>query len=486
MIKNERQYRAAGKVVQEFESVLATRPNEPPSGSRVHPLIWDAEREALESELERLRAEMATYETLRSGDQPLLEVASWDDLPDALVRGRIAAGLTQKDLAERMGLAEQQIQRYEATRYASASFRRVQEVARAIGVSLVALLDRRTRSPSLGNLVASLRRLGFDARWAFRRLLPAAIGAPLSDALARDRKASDVLLHRAGEILAQVFQTSRDEIMSGKPRELAVTGLANVRFKEPQSANRSPGYLLYAHYLALLAMATCDSPRRRLPETATEWLEAMARRKNATRLMRALHALWDFGVPVLPLRDRGQFHGACWSTADGRMVVVLKQRTKSTDRWLFDLFHEVCHAVRGQDEPFSHVHLTPPDALDDEETEAMSFAGDVLLRGRAKVLAEMALHEANDGLVPRLKYTVPNVASREGVPVGALANYIAFYISRETQGKVNWWGTAQKFQDTSDDPWTVARDVFLERANFRHLNDIEQELLIQALADPMV
>ena len=70
--------------------------------------------------------------------------------------------------------------------------------------------------------------------------------------------------------------------------------------------------------------------------------------------------------------------------------------------------------------------------------------------------------------------------------MGALANYIAFYISRETRGQVNWWGTAQQFQDTTSDPWIVARDVFLERANFQHLNDIERELLIQALADPMV
>lgn len=486
MIKNERQYRAAGKVVQKFENTLATRPNEPSSGSGVHPLIWDAEREALESELERLRAEMATYQALRSGDQRLLEVASWDDLPDALVRCRIAAGLTQKDLADRMGLAEQQIQRYEATRYTSASFRRVQEVADAIGVSLVASLDRRTRSATLESLVSSLHRLGFDTRWAFRRLLPTAVGVPLADALAKHRDASDVLIHRAGEILARVFRTSREEILSGKPRDLGVTESATVRFKELQGANRSRGYLLYAHYLALLAMATCDSPRQRLPGTAAEWLEAIALPKSASRLMRALHALWDFGVPVLPLRDEGQFHGACWSTTDGRMVVVLKQRTKSTDRWLFDLFHEVCHAVRGQDRPFSRVHLTPPDALDDEETEAMSFAGDVLLSGRAKALAEMALREADDGLVPRLKYTVPRVASREGVPVGALANYIAFYISRETQGQVNWWGTAQQFQDTTSDPWIVARDVFLERANFQHLNDIERELLIHALADPMI
>jgi HTH-type transcriptional regulator/antitoxin HipB len=33
----------------------------------------------------------------------------------ALIEARIAAGLTQKALADRLGVAEQQIQRYEAT-----------------------------------------------------------------------------------------------------------------------------------------------------------------------------------------------------------------------------------------------------------------------------------------------------------------------------------------------------------------------------------
>jgi len=58
------------------------------------------------------------------------------DLPEALIRARIAAGLTQKELAARLGLKEQQIQRYEATRYAGVSLDRVQAVAEALGVKI--------------------------------------------------------------------------------------------------------------------------------------------------------------------------------------------------------------------------------------------------------------------------------------------------------------------------------------------------------------
>ena len=45
-------------------------------------------------------------------------------------------------------------------------------------------------------------------------------------------------------------------------------------------------------------------------------------------LKSALYTAWDLGVVVLPLRDRGAFHGACWRY-EGRNAIVLKQ-TSST------------------------------------------------------------------------------------------------------------------------------------------------------------
>ena len=63
-------------------------------------------------------------------------MASLADLPDALVRARIAAGLSHRELAARLGLKEQQVQRYEAERYAAASLSRLREVMTALGVEL--------------------------------------------------------------------------------------------------------------------------------------------------------------------------------------------------------------------------------------------------------------------------------------------------------------------------------------------------------------
>ncbi len=79
---------------------------------------------------------LAEYEALRAGQVSVLELDSLADLPEALIRARIAAGLTQKNLAARLGLKEQQVQRYEATRYDGVSLGRVQAVADALELQI--------------------------------------------------------------------------------------------------------------------------------------------------------------------------------------------------------------------------------------------------------------------------------------------------------------------------------------------------------------
>lgn len=55
-----------------------------------------------------------------------------ESLPEMLVEERKRLGLTQRQLAEKLGIKEQQIQRYEATQYQSASLQRLREVAKVL------------------------------------------------------------------------------------------------------------------------------------------------------------------------------------------------------------------------------------------------------------------------------------------------------------------------------------------------------------------
>lgn len=132
MIANERQYRITKAAASRFAQALEAQDK----ATHLSPQAQRLMREAIESQLADLQAELADYEALRGGQASVLELHTLTELPDALIRARIAARLTQKQLAERLKLKEQQIQRYEATRYAGASLERLQAVADALGVQI--------------------------------------------------------------------------------------------------------------------------------------------------------------------------------------------------------------------------------------------------------------------------------------------------------------------------------------------------------------
>jgi ribosome-binding protein aMBF1 (putative translation factor) len=148
MIQNEREYRITSAWLKRFERDVETlehnpvKPGDPsPSGAAVgsrgvHPKLHKAKIDASRSQAEDLRAQLAAFDALRSHQISSVTVTGLEGLADALIQARIAAGLTQEELAGRLGLKKQQVQRYEATRYATANLERLNAVADALEVSV--------------------------------------------------------------------------------------------------------------------------------------------------------------------------------------------------------------------------------------------------------------------------------------------------------------------------------------------------------------
>jgi transcriptional regulator with XRE-family HTH domain len=158
MIKNEREYRITKTQSEKFERALAQL-SAVGGDARLHPRLQQAEREAVQSQLEELQEQMADYEALRSGKSAVISLDSLEELPQALIKARIAAGLTQRELAEKLGLKEQQIQRYEATEYASADLARFSEVARALKIHVREDVFLAAAQEPSGELLARLKDL---------------------------------------------------------------------------------------------------------------------------------------------------------------------------------------------------------------------------------------------------------------------------------------------------------------------------------------
>ncbi len=127
MISNQRQYLVSQSQAERFRQALAT-----PDATGLHPKAANAMRAGLRSQLDDLEAELVDYDALRDGRTTAFEAESIVAIGPALIKARIMRNLTQKELAERLHLAEQQVQRYEATQYRGVAAERLQQVANAL------------------------------------------------------------------------------------------------------------------------------------------------------------------------------------------------------------------------------------------------------------------------------------------------------------------------------------------------------------------
>jgi len=133
MITNDVQYRSTKTHLHQFEEALA---NLVDTAGAKPTKLQKLEIDAVAAQADDLRTEIAEYETLSSGQVSTFEAPTLAGLATLLVKVRIARGWTQRRLADELGVAEQQVQRYEATEYRSASLARICDVAAALGVDI--------------------------------------------------------------------------------------------------------------------------------------------------------------------------------------------------------------------------------------------------------------------------------------------------------------------------------------------------------------
>ena len=136
MIKDELQYEVSQEWVEKFTKTLAAMERDE-EAKRKDFLKWDAGRGAIQCHLDQLHEEIAEYERLINCDksEPIeIVVENLNKLPDALIKARLAAKMSQKELAEMLEIDEQRIKEHEAKNYRYASFVELLDISFALGV----------------------------------------------------------------------------------------------------------------------------------------------------------------------------------------------------------------------------------------------------------------------------------------------------------------------------------------------------------------
>ncbi|HLB31587.1 MAG TPA: helix-turn-helix transcriptional regulator, partial [Gammaproteobacteria bacterium] len=130
MIYSDKQYGISNTQLTKLQEALATAKDR----ASDQPWLKQAEIDALKSQIADIEAELAEYKLLKSGQVSFSKTYALEELSHVLVQARIASGMNQTALAEKLNMKPQQVQRYEATDYMGASLARLIEVSHALGV----------------------------------------------------------------------------------------------------------------------------------------------------------------------------------------------------------------------------------------------------------------------------------------------------------------------------------------------------------------
>ena len=91
--------------------------------------------------IRQLEEEVREYHQLKAGELRLPPVQRLDQIAPSIVKMRIAKGVSQTELARRLGVSKQVISRYEESDYQTVAVARLQELLDAIGVKTLVTLS---------------------------------------------------------------------------------------------------------------------------------------------------------------------------------------------------------------------------------------------------------------------------------------------------------------------------------------------------------
>lgn len=332
MITNERQYRITGAQLERLRKAIDDFNIKDAIKQTKSKVLAEAELAALHSEYEVLSLQLKEYETLKSGAIEVLKASTLEELPSILIRARITRGLSQRQLADAIGLKEQQIQRYEAGEYASANLSRLAEVAKALGLSINEIAKLRTEPQRPLNVDENdLAWNLFPIKEMYRRNwfegLPIPGPLSLSEAVANAEELIKAFIK--GSLIEPVHALSRQRVRAGG------------------GVNR---YALLAWQCRVITLAKREEEAKSYSRRAItgKWLTELtqlSRENDGPK--KAVEYLRHSGIRFVVLPHLSQTHldGAAFLLSRGSPVIGMTLRHDRIDNFWFVLFHELVHII---------------------------------------------------------------------------------------------------------------------------------------------
>ncbi len=344
MIKNDQQFAIACQLESDLSDFLrnfAERHLGNAEGS-AKPDLSD-----IRAKLQDVQADIESYRDIRSGKVTNLQASNLQDLPDILIGARIARHMTQSQLGDYVGLKMQQIQAYEAERYATAQLSRLLRIANALGVN-ISLSGQVVGSGNLHSVAA--------ADWS---------AFPISEMYKRgwfEEFAGS--LPQAHKVVSRLLETFFRR--AGMSWPLGTDHCKSVR---TQGLAHEAAITAWEARVSILADRNAPTTGFKPASVTPDWLRglvALSARRDGPK--RAPQYLRDIGiVPIFEPQLPGMaLDGASLRTSRGTAVVALTLRHPTFAHFWSTLLHQIGHLK-------FHIRPGEFDAIfDDGDTEPAS------------------------------------------------------------------------------------------------------------------
>ena len=136
MIKDELEYEVSKEWVEKFNKTIAAMERDEEAKKKDF-LRWESGRSVIQCHLDQLHEEIAEYERLINCDksQPIeIVVETLNKLPEALIKARMAAKMSEEELAEILDIDPERIKEYEKKKYQNASLTEILDISLALGL----------------------------------------------------------------------------------------------------------------------------------------------------------------------------------------------------------------------------------------------------------------------------------------------------------------------------------------------------------------
>ncbi|QBK29558.1 XRE family transcriptional regulator [Roseitalea porphyridii] len=355
---NEKEVRDARARISRLSEALSSEHALEPIVAGLPPEVVSQVSRMMKAERNRLTQAVEAYEQAKDTKRPTaLKALVNHDLGLMLIVARIANGFSQKDLAWRLGVKEQQVQRWEAERYAQISLKNYHRVAALLGVRPWADISDQPEFRGLDKVIdgvskAEIKKIlrhGRDNGW-----------------FAED--------FNEGELRRYIAENRID---FGSPGLLR-TGLNVV--------DHSEDVMLHAWRARVTARAreAFSGVEEDYEPLELNWMPELVRlSREADGPLRAMTMLANHGIVLIvePQVPGLKIDGAAF-VVDGRPVIGMTLRTDTVDNFWFTLMHELAHVTLHYSTGLAVGFYDQTDqgtSVDEQEEEANRFASNLLI-----------------------------------------------------------------------------------------------------------